>query len=395
VKLKTYPRTYFELLIAAFTLIMGMSLSAAFLPLFAYELDSSEVLIGFVSSAWFITRIFTELPSGILADHFGKRKLIIGGIALSAFGAFLCSIANSIYFLIVGRAVWGLGTGLFFMSSSATIFDLFKLGDRGRALGTFQAIQFFGSLIGAPLGSFMVRYSGYKGVFLLACILMISSSVIALISKGLVQTETRKIRSTTTSSLTDLFINLKNWKLTPLCISSFSRMLVMMGISGTVFSLYLNFEIGINVELIGLIISIRTVGLILATISSGYLSDKYGRKIVIVFGISLQGICFFTYTLVSTFDMIIFIGLFEGFSRGLILTSLMILLSEVVSPKIRGGAIGMYRTFMDVGGFIGPLFFMIIYNKLGSQNTFITGTIILAMNIPLILTVNTKKRKGS
>jgi len=107
--LRSYPRIYFELMFAGFTLIMGMSLSSAFLPLFARELDPSEVLVGVVSSAWFVSRIFTELPSGILADWFGRRRLLVGGLALAAGGALLCSAAGAIHLLIAGRVSgdWG------------------------------------------------------------------------------------------------------------------------------------------------------------------------------------------------------------------------------------------------------------------------------------------------
>ncbi|MFB0504530.1 MAG: MFS transporter [Candidatus Bathyarchaeia archaeon] len=158
--LKSYPRFYFELIFVGFTLFMGMRLPAAFLPIFADELDPTGVLVGFVISAWFFSRIFIELPSGVLADRVGKRRLLVGGLALSAVGAFVCSMANSIYLLILGRTIWGLGTALFFMSNTAVILDLFKSSMRGRALGTFQGIEFIGSFIGAPIGGFIVGFIG-------------------------------------------------------------------------------------------------------------------------------------------------------------------------------------------------------------------------------------------
>ena len=385
-RLKTYPKVYYELLTSAFTLIMGMSLSAAFLPLFAKELDPSGLLVGLVSSAWFISRIFTELPSGILADRFGKRKLLVGGLALSAVGAFLCSTADVIHVLIVGRTLWGLGTGLFFMSSSATIFDLFESSVRGRALGAFQAIEFVGSFIGAPIGSFMVAFTQYNGVFVVASGLMVCSFIIALVSRGLRQMEERRDGQAKVS-LTDVLSSLKSRGLTSIYINSFSRMFVMSGLTGTVFPLYLNLELGIGVELIGLIVSVRTLGMIAATAVSGFLSDRFGRKPIIALGMLFQVSCYYAYTTSSLLEALLLIGLVEGFSRGMVLTSMMVLLSEVVSPQIRGGAIGMYRTFMDVGGFTGPLFFMFMLEQFGSHSTFFSAMVILAVNATLIIAV--------
>jgi len=392
-RLKTYPKVYYELLTSAFILIMGMSLSAAFLPLFAIELDPSGLLVGLVSSAWFISRIFTELPSGILADRFGKRKLLVGGLALSAVGAFLCSTADVIHVLIVGRTLWGLGTGLFFMSSSATIFDLFESSVRGRALGAFQAIEFVGSFIGAPIGSFMVAYTQYSGVFVVASGLMVCSFIIALVSRGLRQMEERRDGQERVS-LTDVLSSLKSRGLASIYVNSFSRMLIMSGLTGTVFPLYLNLELGIGVELIGLIVSVRTLGMIAATAVSGSLSDRFGRKPIIALGMLFQVSCYYAYTTSSLLEALLLIGIAEGFGRGMVLTSMMVLLSEVVSPQIRGGAIGMYRTFMDVGGFTGPLFFMFMFEQFGSHSTFFSAMFILAVNATLLLTVRKPPKPG-
>ena len=107
--LKSYPRLYFELIFVGFTLFMGMRLPDAFLPIFADELDPTGVLVGFVISAWFFSRIFIELPSGVLADRVGKRRLLVGGLALSAVRAFVCSMANSIYLLHTRKDNLGFG----------------------------------------------------------------------------------------------------------------------------------------------------------------------------------------------------------------------------------------------------------------------------------------------
>jgi len=95
--LRSYPKVYFKILASSLLLMINMSLVSAFLPIFAHELDPSGILVGLVSSIWFLSRIFTEMPSGILADKIGRRLLLILGLALSAVGAFLCSLANVIH----------------------------------------------------------------------------------------------------------------------------------------------------------------------------------------------------------------------------------------------------------------------------------------------------------
>ena len=392
-ELKSYPRIYFELIFVGFTLFMGMRLPAAFLPIFADELDPTGVLVGFVVSAWFFSRIFIELPSGVLADRLGKRRLLIGGLALSAVGAFVCSMANSIYLLILGRTIWGLGTALFFMSNMAVILDLFKSSMRGRALGTFQGIEFIGSFIGAPIGGFIVGFIGYRGVFSLAFLLMICSLSVASISKDLRKVDTSR-REGSQVSVKEAVLSLGTWGLAAICISNFLRMLIMMGIMSTVFPLYLNYQLGISVEYIGIIMSLRTVGYILSTVTSGYLSDMFGRKPMIISGTLLQIGCMYAYALLPSFELLLLIGLFDGFGGGMSFTSLIVLLSEIVPAQIRGGAIGMYRTFMDIGGLTGPPVFMLMFTGMGSYITFLTAIAILALNIALVVTIKARKPKS-
>lgn len=51
----------------------------------------------------------------------------------------------------------------------------------------------------------------------------------------------------------------------------------------------------------------------------------------------------------------------------------------------------MYRTFMDIGGLVGPPFFMLIFTGMGSYVTFLTAIAILALNIALIATIKAEK----
>ncbi|MEM2739428.1 MAG: MFS transporter [Candidatus Bathyarchaeia archaeon] len=389
---RSYPRVYFELLASSFTLIMSMSLTSSFLPIFAYELDPSGILVGLVTSAWFLSRIFMEIPSGILADRIGRYRLLVSGLALSSIGALLCSISVSIYMLIAGRALWGLGTGLFFMSSTAIIFDTFHQNVRGTALGTFQSMEFIGSFIGAPIGGFMSSFIGFRGVFLSAAALTFTSYLIAYRSMEAKHSGSGIYRvDVSLSSVRRVLPGVRNIGLTAVYTNSFTRMLTWNGISGTVFPLYLNIDLGIDVEVIGIVMGVRTLGVIASTAISGRLSDRLGRKPMISLGLLLEAVGLYSYTLVSTYLPVIFIAFVEGFGRGMVLTSLMVLLSEIAPPDLRGSALGVYRTFMDLGGFIGPVIFTPIYEEYGSYYAFLSAVAMILATLAMISTARTPR----
>lgn len=371
---------------------MGMSLASSFLPIYAHELDPSGLMIGFVSSAWFLSRIFTEIPSGILADRIGRYKLLVSGLALSSIGALLCSTSINVYMLIAGRGLWGLGTGLYFMSSAAIIFDTFHQSVRGTALGTFQSIEFIGSFIGAPLGGFASKFIGYRGVFLSAAMLTSTSFMIAFRSRDLKHSSYENYRAhLDISSIRKVLPGVGSWSLTAVYINSLTRMLTWNGVSGTVLPLYLNMDLGIDVELIGIVMAVRTLGIITSTSISGRLSDKIGRKPMIIVGLLLEAAGLYGYTVISTYLPILSIAFIEGFGRGMILTSLMVLLSEIAPPDLRGSALGVYRTFMGLGGFVGPIVFTPIYERYGYYPTALSAVAVILASLAIISTVKTSR----
>jgi len=192
-RLRTYPRIYFELIFIAFSIMMGMFIATSFLPIFAEDLDPSRTLVGMVVSAWFLTRVFVELPAGILSDRIGRKKLLISGIGFSALGSFLCSQAVDIYVLIIGRSVWGLGAALFFTNNTALIIDLFDPKIRGRALGTFQSAEFIGSFLGLPIGGYLTGLFSFRDIFFFSLAFSLGPLALALVSRSFRQGGSRPV----------------------------------------------------------------------------------------------------------------------------------------------------------------------------------------------------------
>ena len=386
--LRRYPRVYYELLFIGFSIFLGMRLSGAFLPILAKDLDPSGALVGYVVSAWFLARVFIELPSGLISDRIGRRRLFMVGIALSAVGSLLCALASSIYFLIVGRALWGFGAALFFSNNTAILLDLFEPDQRGQAVGTFQGIEFIGSLIGAPIGALLAEFTGYFFVFYITFGMISFSCLLTFVSKELKTIGAAPGHDAPPKpSLVESLKSLMQWGLFVVCVISFARMFVMNGVMSTVFPLYLHETVGFDVSLIGLVTAARTGGFTLATILSGHLSTRIGRKTTILLGLVIEAICISAYTLIDSLGIFISLGFVDGLGAGLVSVTLTILLSYLVKPEFRGISIGFFRTFMDVGGIIGPVVFMDIATHITIQAPFFGGTLVLFIMAGLLFTM--------
>jgi len=158
-------------------------------------------------------------------------------------------------------------------------------------------------------------------------------------------------------------------------------------VMSTVFPLYLHETVGFDVSLIGLVTAARTGGFTLATILSGHLSTRIGRKTTILLGLVIEAICISAYTLVDSLGIFISLGFVDGLGAGLVSVTLTILLSYLVKPEFRGISIGFFRTFMYVGGIIGPVVFMDIATHITIQAPFFGGTLVLFIMAGLLFTM--------
>jgi MFS family permease len=378
------PGVYYELLFIGFNILVGMSLSSSFLPILAARLDPSGTLVGLVVSAWFLSRIFIELPAGVISDRIGRGRLLVIGLGMSLIGPILCSQAKHVYMLILGRGIWGMGTALYFMSNMALLMEILPISTRGKALGMFQGIEFIGGFIGAPLGAWLATYINFTQVFYITTLFTLISFVLALRSKNMKSIVVEK-RPESRFIIKQVLSSLRNWNVLSVCFSNFFRRFMGVGLYQTVLLLYLNQDLGLSVANIGWIVSMRIAGMVIFLLVAGVLSDRFGRRPVLVAGFTVSGISLLIFSLTMNLAFLLLASFIGGIGDGLGMTTLMALLTDIAPLNARGVVIGLYRTFQDLGGFIGPIVFMMVYTSLTQFSPFYLGIVICVFNILLVI----------
>jgi MFS family permease len=90
--------------------------------------------------------VLTAPLAGWLADRWGRRPLLLAGLALYALGGASGGFVDSLYLILAGRAVLGLGVAAIMTASIALIADLFQGAERARLLGLQQAFSHGGAI---------------------------------------------------------------------------------------------------------------------------------------------------------------------------------------------------------------------------------------------------------
>ncbi|MCO1574154.1 MFS transporter [Crossiella sp. SN42] len=104
---------------------------------------------------------------GAMSDRIGRRAVLVIGLAVFAVGNALTGAGTSFTFLLVVRAVSGLGAAMIMPSVYAMISDTYPFEKRGKAIGVVVAGLLSASVLGAPLGSYLAHLTDWRSTFYL------------------------------------------------------------------------------------------------------------------------------------------------------------------------------------------------------------------------------------
>lgn len=134
-------------------------------------LTITENLGGFAQFPWLfsvylLAQAVTVPVYGKVADMVGRKPVILFGIAVFALGSLLCGLAGSMGWLIVFRAVQGIGAGAIQPMTMTIAGDLYTLAERARVQGYLAGVWAVSSVTGPLLGGLFADYAGWRWIFL-------------------------------------------------------------------------------------------------------------------------------------------------------------------------------------------------------------------------------------
>ena len=144
--------------------MLGLFLILPVFSLYAHDLKgSTPALIGLALGAYGLTQAILQIPFGIWSDRFGRRPIILFGLAMFAVGGVVAALSDSIYGVILGRAIQGAGSIAAAIMALAA--DLTREEQRTKAMaaiGMSIGLAFSVALIGGPI---LGHWIGLSGIF--------------------------------------------------------------------------------------------------------------------------------------------------------------------------------------------------------------------------------------
>ncbi|MBI4525890.1 MAG: MFS transporter [Deltaproteobacteria bacterium] len=350
------------------------------LPRFAQDLGSSPELIGLIVAASTITGIFIKLPAGALSDILGRRRMMLLGALFFALPPFLYPLVTGPSSLLALRFVHGFATAIFSPVASAYVADLFQKG-RGEKLGWFSSVNDLGATIGPMIGGFVLfSTASYSVTYLivgtLGCLpLLMVLRLPAEETKPAPRQDNPRRWAEFKKGILEVLSS------RVLVIASILEAAMYVGYGGFLgfFPIYAK-EIGYNDAAIGLIMGSQLATTMAGKPAGGWLSDRIGRKPMILLGIVL---CAVIIPLIvrsqAFFTMMILSSLF-GLGVAIVTPSTTALVADLAKTGRMGSAMGVFGTIWDAGEAAGPILAGVLIAALSYFNGFliISGVMVLA-----------------
>jgi EmrB/QacA subfamily drug resistance transporter len=150
---------------ATFMLLVDVTIVQVALPTVQRDLHASFADLEWVISAYALALAALILTQGTLADRFGRKRIFIVGLVIFSAASLVCGLADSATFLIVGRAVQGIGGAAMFATSLALIGQDFQGPERGTAIAAWGATVGGAVAVGPLVGGALTSGLGWRWIF--------------------------------------------------------------------------------------------------------------------------------------------------------------------------------------------------------------------------------------
>ena len=343
------------------------------LPLFAQSLGASPAEIGWIVIASTIPGILVSFPAGALSDFLGHRRVLLASLFVFATAPFLYLFVDAAWQLMAVRFYHGFATAIFGTVASAAIAERYT-ADRAARLSVYSSVTIVGRSIAPFLGGALISMASFGAVYLACAVSGVLALGAGMLLRDAAPRAKRKLelphfRKSLATVLRDRGIMLVS-------LVEAAQYLVFGAVEA--FLALFAASLGIPAWQIGIILGVQLVGIVFMKPLMGRVSDRVGRKRVIVPGLLVGAASVALLPVLPGFIGLSALSLAFGLGFATVTSSTAALVADLTRDGRYGSSMGVLRTVMDVGQSIGPVLTGWMVAGAGYGNAFMLLAAILA-----------------
>lgn len=370
----------FALWLLVFASSSQIMLITPILPLIGEELGIGEAALGTLVSAYSIMVGLFAILAGPVSDKIGRRRILLVGTAIMTGALLMHYFVVGYYSFLAVRVGAGCAGGILSGSAVSYIGDFFPYNRRGWATGWVMSGMAFGQIAGIPIGIVLAGTYGFKLPFYLFAATMAATFVLIWFRVPQPDVARTEGRLTVASAVRNYRAMLARSEIVAAAVAYFT---MFLGLS--LFVVYLPYwleqHLGASPNAIASLFIVGGIANVLTGPQAGKLSDRVGRKPVIVLScIGLSMVMLSTTVLVREFWVAYLLYFAIMVLVAMRISPFSALLTELVSDERRGSLMSMTIALGQIGFAVGAAAAGPLYSRFGyGSNTVIGSAAVLIM----------------
>ncbi len=356
--LQKTPFTWTSLCLPIFlpTLLLSFGQGAVFpiLPLYAKSFNVSFSLIGLAVAMHEVGVLIADVPAGILLDRIGRKLSMLIGAVVLGLSMLGIGFAHSFFELIVYQLIGGIGGALWTVARYTYMTDAIPLTARGRSLALFGGINRAGTFLGPAVGGYLGTHYGLRSPFFLFSTIMAFNFLLSLLF--IVR---RNLQSATIHHTLywNRFVHVLRSNYRALATAGSAHICAQALRTGRaiIVPLYGSEIIGLDIQAVGLILSISSFVDMSMFPLAGFIMDRFGRRYAVVPCFFIFGLGMAIVPFTGSFATLLVATIVMGFGNGLGSGTMMTLGADLAPSEGTGEFLGVWRLIGDAGAVTGPL----------------------------------------
>jgi MFS transporter, ACDE family, multidrug resistance protein len=384
---QSVPREVWILTSANAMIALGYGVAAPVLPQYARHFGVGISAVTVVITAFSVARLCFAPVAGVAVQRLGERRVYVGALLTVSLSTATCAFAQTYWQLLLFRLFAGIGSTMFFISSVGLMIRISPADMRGRIAGMMYAAFLVGSIGGPVLGS-LTAGLGLGAPFIIygAALMFVTIIVFCCVRRWAVDSA-----EAVAPSKVSVRVALQHPAYRAALLSNFATGWSVLGMRTVLLPLFVFEVLGHGIGIAGVALAAFAVGNICGVIPSGYLSDRLGRRALLIVGFATSGVVTMLASAVTSLPGFLVAAYVTGVAVGVFSSPQQAAVADILGGEARvGTAVAMFQMMCELGAIVGSL----VVGQIAEHLTFgwsfaISGTILLVAAAVWALTPET------
>jgi MFS family permease len=367
---------------------LGYGVISPAMPSFARTFGVSIAAVTFLVTVFSLSRLCFAPISGLLIQRLGDRRIYIGGLLVVALSTMVCAFSHAYWQLLLFRVLSGIGSTMFYVSALGLMIHISPPDARGRVAGMFTTSFMVGVVCGPAIGGLAAGW-GLTAPFVVYGAAMLGVAVVLFYSLRNSELAAPPPPTRTTVTMREA-LRFRAYR--SALLSNFATGWSAFGLRVALVPLFISDVMGRSVGIIALVLAMFAAGNALAVIPSGYLSDRMGRRTLLIVGLTASGAATVWLGALSSLPAFLVVACVVGAATGIFMSPMQAAVADILGSEARAGIpVAMVQMMSDLGAIVGSMTLGWVAERMGFGWGFaISGIVLLIAAVGWVLAPETR-----